>query len=359
MKGRYGILVKKQGFVMPRTRIFLSMIALLFSSLACATLMGEDPYYDETYYSDEETEILTEEAPPQENDPGSPQSLTCPVVTDAILEAALTPGESETEEMDGEIYLVTYSVNGDELFDPYYEDVSADLEDEQMDESAHREIWDQFSSLIPAQHRSMIAEYSIFTDGADNVLAAVAQTQSDPSTWSLQVDIADISDPYNLTFTLIHEYGHLLTLGPDQVPPSLAIFNNPEDEDIYFQEASACPNYFPGEGCAEADSYIDDFYNEFWLDISEEWNQVNLEEDDDAYYEALDAFYAKYADQFVTDYAATNPEEDIAESWTFFVLSPEPEGNTIADQKILFFYRYPELVELRTEILKNVCVNHQ
>ena len=30
----------------------------------------------------------------------------------------------------------------------------------------------------------------------------------------------------------------------------LAIFNNPEDDDIYFQEVSACPNYFPGEGCA-------------------------------------------------------------------------------------------------------------
>jgi hypothetical protein len=34
---------------------------------------------------------------------------------------------------------------------------------------------------------------------------------------------------------------------------------------------------------------------------------------------------SKYKDQFVTDYAVTTPEEDIAESWTFFVLAP-PKG---------------------------------
>jgi hypothetical protein len=63
-----------------------------------------------------------------------------------------------------------------------------------------------------------------------------------------------------------------------------------------------------------------------------------------------------YQDQFVTDYAPTSPVEDIAESWTFFVLSPKPELNSIANEKILFFYEYPELVELRTQILKQICV---
>jgi hypothetical protein len=51
----------------------------------------------------------------------------------------------------------------------------------------------------------------------------------------------------------------------------------------------------------------------------------------------------------------TNPEEDIAESWSFFILSPKPAGNTIAEQKILFFYNYSELVQLRNEILNNLC----
>lgn len=52
----------------------------------------------------------------------------------------------------------------------------------------------------------------------------------------------------------------------------------------------------------------------------------------------------------MTDYAATNPGEDIAESWTAFILQPKPTGSTIADQKTLFFYDYPELVRLRGQI---------
>jgi hypothetical protein len=149
----------------------------------------------------------------------------------------------------------------------------------------------------------------------------------------------------------------MITLGPDQVTPSLAIFNNPDDEDIYFRELSACPNYFPGEGCARADSYIHLFYYEFWDELHEEWSEINLEEDDDAYYDLLDEFYEKYEDRFVNSYAATNPEEDIAEAFSFFVFSAKPRGETIAEEKMLFFYRYPEMIQLRAEILSAVCAN--
>ncbi|MBI3151573.1 MAG: hypothetical protein HYZ21_05540, partial [Chloroflexi bacterium] len=65
----------------------------------------------------------------------------------------------------------------------------------------------------------------------------------------------------------------------------------------------------------------------------------------------------KYEDRFVTSYAATNPEEDIAEAFTFFVFGPTPAGDTIAEKKVLFFYQYPELIELRVNILRNLCVN--
>jgi hypothetical protein len=233
--------------------------------------------------------------------------------------------------------------------------VSSDLQDEQQDTSTHQRVWDYFTALIPEERRGMVAEYSIFTDGRGGSLAAVVQTFSDPDLWALEVDFADTTDPFDLTFTLVHEFGHLLTLGPDQVPPSLAVFNNPDDDNIYLEEVSACPQYFPGEGCANPDSYINAFYDQFWVDIHDEWNAINLEEDEDVYYERLDRFYEKYQDQFVTDYAATNPEEDMAESWAFFVLGPQPLGDTIAGQKMLFFYQYPELVELRARILDNLC----
>jgi hypothetical protein len=59
----------------------------------------------------------------------------------------------------------------------------------------------------------------------------------------------------------------------------------------------------------------------------------------------------------VSDYSVTHPAEDIAESFAFFVLSPQPAGESIAEQKIRFFYEYPELIDLRAEILQNLCTS--
>jgi hypothetical protein len=339
---------------MPRLKFLSVILILVLATLACATLTSEEGFSSVT-----EEPFSTEE--PMTEDSAVAEGAICTDVTNQIMEIATSASESssegESEAVPEEATLVTYEVNGDEISNPVLEDVSSDLQAQQADEATQQQVWDYYAALIPAENRNTIVEYSIFTDGVDNTLASVTQTQTDPEAWALQVDIADTSDYYNLTYTLVHEYGHLLTLGPDQVPPSLAVFNNPEDNDIYLQELSACPDYFPGEGCANPDSYINAFYNQFWADIHAEWQEINLEEDPDLLQQGLDDFYVKYQDQFVTDYAATNPEEDMAESWAFFVLSEEPAGDTIAEQKTLFFYNYPELVELRSAILNNLCTS--
>ena len=100
------------------------------------------------------------------------------------------------------------------------------------------------------------------------------------------MDVADTKDKLYLTYTFIHEFAHLLTLGPDQVKPSLAVFENPDDDHIYFAEAASCPDYFPGEGCSRPGSYINAFFAQFWADIHEEWQSLNLIENDRIYYES-------------------------------------------------------------------------
>lgn len=346
---------------MPRLRLFFALSALLFSTLACVTLFGEDVNTGDS---------ASIQMNPNFGLPPTPvapvEAVSCPVITEQIV-SANTPVDLSNDitkdfynasgDEDETTYLVTYLVSGDEIGDPYYESVPASLQDEQDDTAAHQKIWEYFTALIPLEYRPTLAEFSIMTDGTDNILAAVAQTYDDPNLWGLEVDIADTSDYYYFTFTLVHEFAHLFTLAPDQVIPSIAIFNNPEDEDVYFDEVSACPTFFPGEGCSNPDSYINAFYNEFWLDIYDEWNEINLIEDEDLYYEKLDEFYYKYEDQFLTDYSVTHPAEDIAEAFGFFVFAEQPDGDTIAEQKILFFYRYPELVQLRSEILSNLCVS--
>jgi hypothetical protein len=144
-------------------------------------------------------------------------------------------------------------------------------------------------------------------------------------------------------------------LNDAQVTTDYEVFNNPDDQQIYNQEAAACSTYFMFEGCSQPDSYINQFFQRFWPGIYAEWQSINTETDQDTLDQKLDSFYQEYADQFVSGYAATSPEEDIAESFMYFIFRPKPSGAGIAEEKYLFFYDYPEMVSLRDRMLAHLC----
>lgn len=220
-----------------------------------------------------------------------------------------------------------------------------------FDPAWHTEIWEFTRRLLPNDIlRAEVAQFVIFTDGVEETLAYVSPLDDNPDKWIFAVDIADVeaagtlSNP-ELVHTLVHELAHIITLENDQVPPdyeAVALMQAGSDE--ISDTEYYCETYYPGEGCSLPHAYINVFFSRFWADIHDE-----LPEDPDDY-DALDAFYERYADQFVTDYAATNPGEDIAESFTFFVLRDRPEEPTIAADKVRFFYDYPELVQVRQTI---------
>jgi hypothetical protein len=269
-------------------------------------------------------------------------------------------GVSNYDEPDS-FYLATYSVQGDAITEPAYKSVPNDLKDEQKDSALQYEAWKIFTDLIPPQDRQMVAQYNVFTDGYSNTLAAVDQTRDDPSQWVLEIDIADLQDKDSLVFTMIHEYAHLLTLNASQVTPDQEIVDDPGNLSLQAGKAAACPNYFTGTGCSYKDSYIHAFYNRFWVDINDEWEKIDTlqygTEDLIPYYDGLYNFYKAHQDQFIDDYSATHPAEDIAEAFAYFVFSPKPAGNSIKEQKVAFFYEYPELVELRANILGSLCTS--
>ena len=178
--------------------------------------------------------------------------------------------------------------------------------------------------------------------------AAVAPLEGDPTLWLLSVDPADTSDAVELDYTLIHEFAHLLTLNNAQVPGI--------DEGDFFaleQAEQSCSTYFPGEGCANDDSYINLFVQRFWTDLLAEFGDLE-QLGEDAYWDAVDQITQRYGDHFVTEYAMTNPAEDMAETFSVFVLQDRPAGSTVAEQKVLFLYEFPELVTLRDEIRAGV-----
>ncbi len=252
--------------------------------------------------------------------------------------------------------LVTYPVNGDQLGAPdYAAKVPADLSALQHNTSVQQDIWDYFVAMIPASQRTEVAYYIVSTDGKDGMLASVEQFSGQSQVWALVVDPADAGKPRDLTFTLLHEFGHLLTLNASQVKPSEAVLDHPNDLQIYDREMASCPRYFASGGCSRPNSYINQFYNQFWTSIFDEWSTVNAARSSPEYLTLLAHFYGEHHAQFITPYASTSPEEDMAETWAYFVLNPKPPADSIAHRKVLFFYDFPQLVALRNQIVSGIC----
>ncbi|RXZ83735.1 hypothetical protein EBB07_04955 [Paenibacillaceae bacterium] len=180
----------------------------------------------------------------------------------------------------------------------------------------HRELWEGFAAIIPPHEREDVTLFTVFSHY--DTLGFVRQNDDDYSTWTFGLNIEGAASLNEAVNTNIHEFGHLLTLRTQQVDPDA--------------EEHLCNTYYVDDGCAESDAYIYAFYQQFWSDDQQD-------EDEDS---------------FVSEYALTNILEDIAESWAFFVLADRPDGDTVVEQKILFFYEYEELVKLRTELLARI-----
>lgn len=215
------------------------------------------------------------------------------------------------------------------------------------DPGKHAEMWELVTDLIPADARRWLYSFEVF-DGGGEWLGFVYNLTDDLQDWNFALDISHayldgqtLERGGEFITTVLHEYGHILSLNDTQLDA-----DENADEDT-------CGNYNPGEGCAFENSYIDEFYERFWEDIAEEHESIDADD-----YDALDDFYAEYQDRFWTDYSATNPAEDFAEVFAYFItLDEQPGGNQIKDAKIRMLYEYPELTELRDHMRQTAAVN--
>ncbi|MBI5841728.1 MAG: hypothetical protein HZB19_16680 [Chloroflexi bacterium] len=155
--------------------------------------------------------------------PPTPRVICADVMAGILSSAA--PDQSGTGDLRGkpddtkaELYtLAVYSITDDKITWLRNEPVPESLIEFQDNKDAHQQVWDYFVKLIPQKRRTKLDNFVIISDGENNLLAAVRRTDEDPNSWILQVDIADTKNARDLTYTLIHEFAHLLTLGPSQV----------------------------------------------------------------------------------------------------------------------------------------------
>ncbi|WP_052444472.1 putative zinc-binding metallopeptidase [Flammeovirga sp. OC4] len=209
------------------------------------------------------------------------------------------------------------------------------------------QYWNFINELLPHDlTKEYVHCFRIYTDGEEGDLGGMTLMNESNKDWQLEIDIADLnleetdeSKILDYQHTLIHEFGHLLTLNITQIEPT---------NDEYQDDTKG---YLTSEGYARKDSYLQAFVTQFWPDeILFQWDKIDQMKNQKKKEKRLFDFYLDTPRSFVTDYAAESPEEDIAESWTYFVLDEIKSGNTIKEQKVAFFYNYPELVQYRDEI---------
>jgi hypothetical protein len=230
------------------------------------------------------------------------------------------------------------------------------LESYQTDTQLHQRIWSYFTGIFPNDPEMHASYMIVFMDGSEQRPAAKVW-QLDGK-WRLYVNLLDFDSPESAMFILTHEYGHILTLSKKQLQNIKDEYGLDREQEEFDKMRAQCGDrFFTGYDCTTEKSYLNAFGNRFWSgEVYDAWVKILLQDQDaEANQKALNEFYNTYSDQFVRAYSATNPLEDIADSWTEFVLRPKPSDATIANQKILFFYDYPELVQMRADIIQNIC----
>jgi hypothetical protein len=189
------------------------------------------------------------------------------------------------------------------------------------DSDLNQSIWKQIAELSPdSLSDKYIEEYQVFDNPSDNTLAFVDDEDGNGK-WRVAVNLYGYktSTARENKATFVHELFHIVSLNSSQVVP------NKDD----------CDNFKLEEGCSNSNSYVNLFKNTFW-------NGVSKQEFEEG--------------KFVTEYASTNEVEDLAESFSFFVLGKDSNelGDTESDQKLKFFYQFPELIKLRSDMRNTI-----
>lgn len=205
--------------------------------------------------------------------------------------------------------IATFKIENNELVIP----------DSDENASYYEWFWDEFTWIIPTEELWMLDSFTLFED--QELVSYVVQEDYSKERWNLAINTNTSISYQDSISTHVHEFAHLLFLNAKQIDP--------------YSTSFLCLSgvYIDLEGCAYKNSYVYDFVEVFGSDYDGEFNEYS----------------------YVSDYAATNLLEDMAESFYMFVLTETPVGSTVADQKILFFYEYEELVQLRTTILSRVA----
>lgn len=187
--------------------------------------------------------------------------------------------------------------------------------------------------IIPtADYRKYLETIEVFDDSQNDFAAMVWQSNT-PGKWHMSINKAFSEDKNELILTIVHEYGHIISLDSTQVEAV----------------SGACPRFELDEGCVKEGAYIKRFTEQYWHKFGAGAPADGASDDE------VGAFYQSYEDDFISDYAATNAVEDFAESFANFVVFAKPDSTTpVYNEKIYYMYEYPQLTKIRDSLRANI-----
>lgn len=187
-------------------------------------------------------------------------------------------------------------------------------------------------SLFPTAYAGAIGQFVVF-DGKETEYDAFVETlppRHDAWVYAAHEDM--LADPTSAVNTelIVHELAHVV--GYDEIAG------------VPRPTTQTCVDYFDHHGCPLANSYLSVFVDRFWsaADLDRAETFATGESSSVEYYKTHKSAY-------VSDYAASGPEEDFAESFMYFVLGKESRGE--AAEKVAFFGTYPALRTLRADVI--------
>ncbi len=149
-----------------------------------------------------------------------------------------------------------------------------------------------------------------------------------------------------LAQTLTHELFHSLSLSKNQVVHKHSWAEQKDKTHVVVHQIKSCP---PGSytriGCAKKNSYIGEFMKGFWGRDLNRWYNALVAEPERG--QVVGMFRAG---KYVNSYAATDPQEDLAESFSNFVFANKVDVRSLAGKKTYFFAGYPELLQIRGHV---------
>lgn len=209
----------------------------------------------------------------------------------------------------------------------------------QISKRSHREYFERVFELFPSKYDKQIKRLAVFDGNSTEFDAFVETLPPKHEYWQFSVneEIINDEDSDSNTELIVHELAHIISYEEISGVPRPA--------------QTTCAEYFSVHGCPAKNSYLSQFVDKFWSD-SDLSRASQFAEAADPLEEAY-SYYDKHENEFVTDYAASSPEEDFSESFMYFVLGESVKRKTIASQKVDFFNQYLYLLEVQNEIREN------